>query len=58
MPPRSWWWQQRLDPLPQSVRHELLDHPDQAGPDECRPSTATPRSFRNDLLEDVALVRR
>jgi len=54
MPPRPWWWQQRLDPFPQSVRHELLDHPDQAGPDECRPPTATPRSFRNDLLRPRA----
>ena len=49
MPARSWWWQQRLDPLPQSVGHKLLDHPDQAGPNERRSSTATPRSFGNDL---------
>jgi hypothetical protein len=41
--------QQRLDPLPESVRHELLDHPDQAGPNDCGFPAATPTAFRNDL---------
>jgi hypothetical protein len=49
MPPRTRWWQQRLDPLPQSVGHELLDHPDQADPNESGFPAATPRAFRNDL---------
>ena len=53
MPPRTRWWQQRLDPLPQSVRHELLDHPDQANPNESGFPAATPTAFRNDLLARI-----
>jgi hypothetical protein len=49
MPPRSWWWQQRLDPLPQSVGDQFLDHPDQRAQGPPSPAAAMPRPLRNDL---------